>query len=196
MLFADKYAGKVAWRDEAHQMFIAAGLHLGIADPVNMDEGQIKEVTRFLISKKKIARTMWSKFGEAVSLLASGEVYALYGWIPMRTALQKQGMKALNNWPSDGLLTWAQAGFIPKNAANAKAAHRVINAFLTKEYGQKLALETQYPTTSGEVAATFSPEDRRKLGLDIVERGVKVYLLGWPPSMDRWLEAWNTVKSS
>jgi spermidine/putrescine-binding protein len=196
VLFDDKYAGHIAWRDDAHGMILTAGLHLGMSDPAALSASDLKKVTGFLTEKKKNVRTMWSTFGSAVSLMSSGEVWAMYGWIPMRAALQKRGMNVTNNWPKEGLLIWSQGAFIPKDSPNAKASHAVINAYLDTEVGKTLAAETNYPTTSAEISGAFSPEERRKLGLDIVERGVKVYPLKFPTAMDQWLEAWNTVKSA
>jgi hypothetical protein len=57
-------------------------------------------------------------------------------------------------------------------------------------------LETQYPSASGEAAAILSAEQRRSLGVDVFERGVKTYTLKFPARMDNWLEAWNTVKAA
>jgi spermidine/putrescine-binding protein len=196
VLFNDKYAGRIAWRDDAHGMILTAGLFMGMADPAAMSASDLKEVAKFLTAKKKNVRTMWSTFGSAVSLMSSGEVWAMYGWIPMRAALQKQGMNVTNNWPKDGLLIWSQGAFIPKDTANAKGSHAVINAYLEKDVGHRLAMDTNYPSTSREISGAFSRDERKKLGLDVVERGVKVYPLKFPTAMDQWLEAWNTVKSA
>lgn len=196
VLFDDKYAGRVAWRDDPHGMIMAAGLAMGNADPAAMSSSDLKEVTNFLSKKKKNARTMWTTFGAAVNLISSGEVYAMYGWIPMRQALQKQGIKATNNWPKDGLLIWSQGAFIPKNSPNAKAAHAVINAYLDSDVAIALAKATDYPSTSADIASAFAPEDRARLGLDIAERGQKLYPMKFPTKMDEWLEAWNTIKSA
>ena len=196
VLFSDKYKGRVAWRDDAHGMIMVAALNQGHPDPVQMDEADLKEITKFLIDRKKNVRTMWTKFGEAVNLVSSGEVWAMYGWIAMRAALQRQGLNVTNNWPTDGLLTWHQSGFVPKDAPNGEAAERVINAMLSKEYGQKLTEVTNYPSTSGEVAALFGPEEQRKLGFDIVDRGVKLYGLDFPVNIDKWVESWNTIKTA
>jgi spermidine/putrescine transport system substrate-binding protein len=196
VLFDDKYAGRVAWRDDAHGMIIAAGLFLGNPDPAAMNTAQLKQVTDFLIKKKKNVRTMWSTFGSAVSLMSSGEVWAMYGWIPMRAALQKQGMNVTNNWPTDGLMIWSQGGFIPKDSPNIKSAHAVINAYLDNEVATSLAKITNYPSPSADISGAFPPDERKKLGLDVVERGQKVYPMKFPTAMDQWLEAWNTVKSA
>lgn len=196
VLFDDKYKGRIAWRDDAHGMIMAAALHRGHPDPVAMDASDLKDITAFLIDRKKNVRTMWTKFGEAVNLISSGEVWAMYGWIAQRAALQKQGLNVTNNWPVDGLLTWNQSGFIPKDSPNAAAAEAVINAMLSKEYGRKLTEVTNYPSTSSDVAALFSAADKRKLGFDIVDRGVKLYGLNFPANIDKWVEAWNTIKTA
>ncbi len=196
LIFDDKYAGRIAWRDDALGMFMSAGLYLGIADPAAMPDSDVKEVAKFLTAKKKNVRTMWSKFAEAVNLISSGEVNAMYGLIPMRPALNKQGIKAASSFPKEGLIIWTQSAFIAKDAPNPKVAHRVINELISKDYGEKAMLETQYPSASGEAALTLSSEQRRSLGVDIFERGVKTYMLKFPARMDNWLEAWNTVKAT
>ncbi|NKB49051.1 MAG: extracellular solute-binding protein [Alphaproteobacteria bacterium] len=196
VLFDDKYKGKVAWRDDAHGMIMAAALHRGHPDPVAMDASDLKDITAYLIDRKKNVRTMWTKFGEAVNLVSSGEVWAMYGWIAMRAVLQKQGLNVTNNWPTDGLLTWNQSGFVPKDSPNTANAEAVINAMLSKEYGQKLTEVTNYPSTSAEVAALFSTADKRKLGFDLVDRGVKLYGLNFPANIDKWVESWNIIKTA
>jgi spermidine/putrescine-binding protein len=196
VLFDDKYKGKIAWRDDAHGMIMAAALHQGHSDPVNMSNGDLKEIKNFLTDRKKNVRTMWSKFGEAVGLMSSGEVWAMYGWIAMRRVLQSQGLNVTNNWPTDGLLIWNQSGFIPKDSPNAAASERVINAMLSTEFGAKLTEVTNYPSTSGKVAELYNEKEKRKLGFDVTDRGVKLYGLHQPASIDQWIEAWNEIKAS
>lgn len=196
VLFDEKHAGKVAWRDDAHGMIMSAALYMGIEDPAAMTEADLAEVTKFLIASKKNIRTMWTGFGEAVNLIASGEIYALYGWISMLDALEKQGLKVANNWPREGLLTWSQSAFIPKDSPNAEAVHKVIDAFLSGEYGAALVRATRYPTTSTEATKNLTAEEVTRFNLDIASRGIKTYPLQWPGLMDRWIEAWNTVKSA
>jgi spermidine/putrescine-binding protein len=196
ILFDDKYKGRVALRDDAHQSILATGLYLGHSDPASMDKSDLKEVTKFLISKKKNFRTLWAQFGEAVSMMASGEVWAMYGWIAMRAALQRQGQNVTNNWPKEGLIIWNQGGFIPKDSENADGAHKIINAMLSKEFGLLLTKKTNYPSVSVEVKDAFSPEEQRKYGFDLMERGLNVYRLKWPKLMDQWIEAWGNFKTA
>lgn len=196
LLFADKYAGRIAWFDVPHQMIMAAGLHLGHKAPEKADASDLAEFTKFLIAKKKNVRTIWSTFAQAVSLLASGEVVVSYGWIPIRVALQKQGLKIVNNWPSDGLLVWSHGAYIPKDSRKAAAAQAVVNAMMTAEYGAALTRETGYLSTSKLAEASLSPEERTKAGYDVRQRGIKTYGLKYPTEFARWVEAWGKVKSA
>ncbi|MFM9888120.1 MAG: PotD/PotF family extracellular solute-binding protein [Burkholderiales bacterium] len=195
-IFSDKYKGRIAWRDDAHGMIFTAALAMGKADPLQLDPGDIKEVQKFLIDRKRNIRTMWTKFAEAVNMISSGEVVCMYGWIAMRAALEKQGVKAANNWPKEGLPYWTQSAFIPKDTKQAEGAHKVINAMLSKDFGAKLTEVTEYPSTSAEVAAGYSKEYRSKVGFDIVERGIARKPFDLPQRMDLWVEAWNTVKAA
>lgn len=196
VLFDDAHAGRVALRDDAYQSIMLTALHLGHEDPAAIDATELNEVVDFLIAKKGNFRTLWSAFGEAVNLIASGEVDALYGWISMRAALAGQGHNVANNWPSEGLLVWSQSAFVPADSPNAEAAHEVIDAMLSLDYGQALVGATDYPTTSAAVAESFPPEERARLGLDIVERGVKIVPMGFPENLDRWIEAWGRFKAA
>jgi spermidine/putrescine-binding protein len=128
--------------------------------------------------------------------MASGEVWAMYGWIAMRVALQKQGHNVTNNWPKEGLVVWNQSAFIPKDSKKADASHRVINAFLSKEYGVKLTELTNYPSTSEEVAASFSKEEQHKFGFDVEKRDCRIYPLDLPKRLDLWVEAWSKFKAA
>ena len=169
---------------------------MGVKDPFAMDKSDLKEVTKFLVSKKKNIRTLWTKFGEAVNLISSGEVQAMYGWIAMRAALQRQNLNVTNNWPKEGTIIWNQGGFIPKDSKNGEAAEKVINAMLSTEFGVKLTEVTQYPSTSRVVAATFSKADQAKFGFDAMDRGIKLVRLKFPANLDQWIEAWGNFKAA
>jgi spermidine/putrescine-binding protein len=196
MLFSDRYKGRIAWRDDAHGMIFTAALAMGKANPLTLTESEVKEVGKFLIDRKKNIRTMWTKFAEAVNMVSSGEVNCMYGWIAMRSALEKQGVKAANNWPKEGLPSWSQSAFVPKDSKNAENAQKVINAMLSKDFGAKLTEVTEYPSASEEVARSYSKEYRAKVGFDIVERGVKRVPFDLPQRMDVWVEVWNTVRAA
>jgi len=196
LMFSEKYAGRIAWYDVPHQMIMVAGLHMGLKEPEKASASDLAEITKFLISKKKNVRAIWTTFAQAVNLMASGEVVVSYGWIPMRVALQKRGFNITNNWPSDGLLIWSHGAYIPKDSPKGNEAQAVVNAMLAGEYGAALTRETGY--LSGSVAAEklLSAEEKKAAGYDVRERGIKTYSLKWPSDLSRWVEAWGKVKSA
>lgn len=196
VLFSDKYAGKVALRDEPLQSIMAAGLSLGHTDVFNMNAADLKEVKSFLISKKKNIRALWKSFGEAVNMMGNGEVWAMYGWIAMRAELQKGGKNIRNNWPKEGAWVFNQSAFIPKDSSKAEAACAVINALLDLGYGLATARTTEYPSPSLAVKSALSIDEQKRIGYDIEERGVKLVKPSVPPDMNSWVSAWNDFKAA
>jgi spermidine/putrescine transport system substrate-binding protein len=86
VLFEDTHRGRVAWRDDPLQMILTAALYMQkFRDPNNLSEAELAEVKKFLIARKKNVRTLWTTYAEAVNLLRSEEVHALWGWLPMAT---------------------------------------------------------------------------------------------------------------
>lgn len=196
LLFSEKYAGRIAWFDAPHQMLMVAALYLGHKAPETADRKDLGEFAKFLISKKKLVRTMWTSFAQAVNMMASGEVVAMYTWIPIREALQKQGRNITNNWPSEGLLVWSHGAYIPKDAPNAEAAMRMVNTMLSAEYGATLSRETGYLATTTSAENLLSAEEKKKYGYDVRQRGIKTYGLKYPTDLNQWVEVWNKVKSA
>jgi spermidine/putrescine-binding protein len=197
VLFDERYKGRVALRDDAHQSILVTALHMGHKDPLGMDRSDLKEVVRYLISKKSHFRALWSGFAQAINLMASGEVWAMYGWILMRTTLQRQGHPVSNNWPRDGLIVWTQVAFVPKDTAAAPEAYVWLNHLLSKEYGAALTkVNGGILSCSRLVESEFSKAEMRQLGYDLNERGLNLVRLGLPKHLDQWLEAWAEFKSA
>lgn len=196
VLFSDKYAGKTALRDDAYQSIMVTGLHLGHKDPAAMTQSDLNEVKKFLISKKKNFRTLWTKFGEAVNLMSSGEVWAMYGWMPMRAALARDGFKVANAWPTDGLLVWNHAAFIPKDSPKGELAEQAVNAMLSTDFGVALARVLNYGPVTKAALAQFSAEEQSKLGIDVPSRNLALYQLKWPNDMNAWIETWGAFKAA
>ncbi|WP_449256119.1 ABC transporter substrate-binding protein [Bosea sp. (in: a-proteobacteria)] len=195
-LFEDKYAGRIAWYDAAHQMIMAAGLHLGNPKPEDLDGKDLDEVVRFLISRKKNIRTIWSTFAQGTNLLATGEVACLYGPIPVRAELQRKGFKITNAWPKEGVLSFAHSAFVPRDSKNLEASQAVINAMLGKDYASQVTKVSGYLSTSNLGSQDFSPEERKRFGYGVLDGSTKHHGLGFPPAIAKWIEGWNRVKSA
>jgi spermidine/putrescine-binding protein len=177
-------------------MLMAAGLYLGHAEPEKMDRSQLNEVARFLISRKRHVRTMFTTFAQGSALLASGEIAVGYGIAPMRVELQARGFPISGAFPKEGVLSLILAGYIPKDARQPAAAARTMNAILGAQYGSQLTRAVGYISASKLAESGLSAEERRAFGYGIFDGSVKHYLLKFPTNMSMWIEAWSRVKSA
>jgi len=196
LLFDDKFKGRVAIRDDAHESIHMTALYMGHKQPLEMERSDLKEVVKFLVSKKGNFRAVWSKFAEAVQLMATEEVHAMFGWLLMRKTLQKQGMDIVGNHPKEGLLWWVHAAFIPRQAPSPEDSFKFLNFLLSAEYGAKLTESAGVLSTSQAAKDSFSPGDQKVHGYDILERGGPMVRLGLPKRLDLWLEAWAEFKAA
>ncbi len=196
LLFDDRYKGRVAIRDDAHESMHMTALCLGHRRPSQMEPSDIKEVTKFLISKKGNLRGMWSKFAEAVQMMTSGEVHAMFGWLLMRKTLKQQGVDIASNHPKEGLLWWVHAGFIPAGTAKVDDAEIWINFLISPEFGKTLTETTGVPSTSQAAKDGFTPEQQKDLGYDVLDSGKPMVRLEQPKYLERWLEAWSEFKAA
>ncbi len=195
MLLDDRYKGRVCIRDDAHESMHMVALCLGHKNPSDMEPGDIKEVINYLISKKSNFRALWSKFAEAVQLMASGEVHALFGWLLMRNTLKAQGFDVVSNHPREGLLWWVHGAFIPAGSRNPDGAHAWINFLVSPEYGHMLSELSGVPSTSNAAKNSFTKEQQKQHGYDELDNGLMVKL-GRPKHLDLWLEGWSQFKAA
>ncbi len=195
-IFEDKYAGKIGWFDTAHQMIMAAALYLGKAKPEQLDQNELNEIGKFLIAKKKNVRTLWTSFAQAENLLASGEIICTFGPIPVRYNLQKKNFPITNAWCKEGVLSFVQTAYIPKDSKNQEAAHAMMNAMLGKSYASQLSPVSGYLSASKLGAQDLSADERKRWGYGITEGTTRHYPLRMPPNLTNWIEVWSRVKSA
>ena len=186
----------MALRDDACQCIMTAALALGHKEPTAMPLSDLNEVKKFLISKKMNFRALWTKFGEAVNLISSGEVALMYGWMPMRAALLREGIPVGSARPKEGLLFWTHAAFIPKDSSKAALAMEIANTMLSEEYSKALTNASNYGPILSKAMASYSPEDQKRLRFDVTDGKTELLPELWPDKMSAWIEAWATFKSA
>lgn len=195
-IFEDKYAGKIGWFDTAHQMIMAAALYMGKDKPEQLSQSELAEVGKFLIAKKKNVRTLWTSFAQAENLLASGEIVCTFGPIPVRYNLQKKNFPITNAWCKEGVLSFVQTAYIPKDSKNQEAAHAMMNAMLGKGYASQLSPVSGYLSASRLGAQDLSADERTRWGYGIIEGKTKHSPLRMPANLTAWIEMWSRVKSA
>ena len=196
LIFEDKYAGRIGWFDTAHQMIMAAGLYLGNKKPEAMSTPELNEVGKFLTAKKKNVRTLWTSFAQGANLLSSGEIVATFGAIPVRYGLQQKNFPVLGAWCKEGVLSFVQPAYIPKDSVNQEAAHAMINAMLGKSYASQLSTVSGYLSASKLGALDLSGDEKKRWGYGILDGSTTHYPLRMPPNLQQWIEVWARVKSA
>jgi len=171
-------------------------LCMGHKRPAEMDPADIKDVTKFLISKKSHFRGMWSKFAEAVQMMASEEVHAMFGWLLMRKTLRQQGVDIGSNHPKEGLLWWVHAGFLPAGSTKVDGADKWMNFLISRDFGKQLTESAGVLSTSQAAKDSFTPKEQKDHGYDVLDNGRPMVRLEQPKHLDLWLEAWSEFKAA
>lgn len=193
LIFDDRFRGKVSLKDDAHESIMPTALYLGHPRPLEMDAADLREVTQFLIGKKRNFRSLWGKFAEAVQLMATGEVQAMYGYPLMLHTLRQQQLDIGVALPKEGLLVFVQSAFIPQHAADPAAAAQLIDFLREPSVAAILTGEAAVFSPSAAarpVTATDLPDYETLL------RSVPLVRLGRPKHLPLWIEAWARFKAA
>lgn len=196
ILFDEKNKGRVALRDNAYESILITAIYLGYPQPTKLTRNDLKEVTKFLISKKPLFRTLWTGFAQGVSLLASGEVVAMFGWGIMRTTLQGQGYPIRSNWPKEGIGYWGHTYFVPKDTSVLPTVYAWLDYVLGEHYSVVITRGSGVLSTSTLVRKQIPESEFKELGFDLTERGLKLFQLALPDNLNEWLQAWAEFKSA
>ncbi|HKU17187.1 MAG TPA: extracellular solute-binding protein [Steroidobacteraceae bacterium] len=193
LIFDDRFRGRVSLKDDAHESIVPTALYMGHPHPLEMDAADLREVTRFLISKKRNFRSLWTKFAEAIQLMATGEVQAMYGYPLMLHTLRAQDLDVAAALPREGLLVFVQSAFIPRSAADPAAAAQWVSFLLQPDVSSVLNQEAAVfsPAANAQpVVATGLPD------YETVTRSVPLVRLGRPRHLPLWIEAWARFKAA
>src|SRR5581483_11140647 len=105
LLFDDRYKGKIAWFDDI-EMFEIAGLYLGFKDPWNQSDAELKQSQQLLISKKKLARLIWSSETNLWEAFGSGDIWIAYAWPNDWVQMKKKMLPVVYMHPKEKPIAW------------------------------------------------------------------------------------------
>ena len=202
-LFDEKNKGQVSLRDDPQQSMYQTALFLGHKDPQKLTSAELAEVTKFLISKKPIFRSLWTGYAEAVSLLRSGEVTLIGdGWISMAWALTDGGKNsdfALAK-VKEKAIVWTHDWIIPKEAETRSLAstYAFINWSLGADQAANMGRKVGYVSPSTAGLKVLTPAEAKTIGYedyaDVYKNGYLEVAL--PDNYSEWVEAWNRFKAA
>lgn len=194
-LFDPKYKGRIAMRDEPEDTLAVAALHLGIKKPYSMEEKELQEVKKLLISQKPLVRAYWKSVADVQNMLASGEVVVAWAFLAIIAPLLKAGVDAGWVWPKEGAVGWSESITPVKGTTKLKLVEEYANFTLSPEYGEFMARTTRYAPASKVAISRLEPQLVKDLGIDINNVGRLVFK-DIPKDKSRWNEIWNEVKAA
>lgn len=199
--FDSRYEGKIALWDYAVESIVVAALYVGI--PVErlwtMDDKELAECKKALIAQKKLVRTYWSSLSDVTNLLASGEIYMAYSWVPPVYQLQDEGLPMGLAVPKEGAIGWADnncvtAGVTDEGKVNACEAF--IDYILSGEFIATLAVKGPYAGGADTAMDLLSDAQKQRVFLDDLSVMDTFIWRQQPEGYDRWVKVWNEVKAS
>jgi len=232
-MFDPRYKGKVAiLNDSILTMGWVAGYlkAKGLANinkSQNLTRPEVDAVIKFLIDQKRNGqfRVLWDDYGQAVNLLASGEVWLADVWNPVVEDVKKLGAPCKYAFVEEGFIAWFHGVAVAKDTKNMDAAIDYINFCLEGWWGAQVASQGYYsPTTCCEeylkLSKNSDPEGKYndfqwwylggadpgpKAGWPINGRDTGSYntryanimhWYGWPDEVDYYATKWNDFLSA
>jgi len=200
-----EWQGRYIMLDDALGQITQAARAIGKqGDPSLLTPKEFAEVRDLLLDMKRGARSIVSSFGEAKSMLISGEAD---GWfsanIMIADEAKAEGYDIRGCIPKEGTLIFLDAYGIPESAPNLDAAYALIDQMLSVE--TQLELAEMYmgavtvdapPKLSKELYSYFPYDNLPKFFTDNILNGPIPLEKGKYATMDEWVTLWEEVKAS
>jgi spermidine/putrescine transport system substrate-binding protein len=159
LIFDDRYKGKIAWFDDLN-MLTVAGLYLGIKDPWNQSDSELKRSQQLLKSKKKNVRLIWSSETNLWEAFGSGDIWIAYAWPNDWVQMKKKGLKVAYMHPKEKPVAWVGMFMLLQGSPRTHLAHAYVDAWSAKTSAKWL--EDNYGYGHANVQARPSSSDLLK----------------------------------
>jgi spermidine/putrescine-binding protein len=203
VLFDDKYAGKISLRDDPQYSIMMTALYMEKPNPAELSSKDLKEITDFLIKKKKNFRKLWTGFAEPIALLKSGDVVAINdGWIPMYRALKSAGVNVGHAYDvKEKAVAWTQDFMMPVEAIDRgmeDTVYAFMNWVISPEMTAHMGRTAGYVSPCGSGLSILSAAEQEDIGYSKVP---KVWSDGFiarefPANLQEWNDAWSRFKAA
>jgi spermidine/putrescine-binding protein len=199
-----EWKGKYVMLDNALGIITMAARATGKkGDPSLLTPEEFAKVRDFLIQVKRGARAIVSSFGEAKSVLISGEADGwLGGNIMIAGEAKAEGYNIWGGIPKEGSLIFLDSYAIPKNAPNLVGAYALINQMLTPETQIELAgmfmgaVTTDAPPKLPKDLYDYFPyANLNKFFTESVLNGAIPLEKGKYATMEDWTLLWEEIKA-
>jgi spermidine/putrescine transport system substrate-binding protein len=137
LIFDDRYKGRIAWFDDLNMLTIA-GLYLGVPRPWRQSDSELRKSQKFLMSKKKNVRLIWSSETNLWEAFGSGDIWIAYAWPNDWVQMKKKKLKVVYMRPKEKPIAWVGMFMLLKGTPRPKLAHAYVNAWSSARSGKWL----------------------------------------------------------
>ncbi|WP_223886766.1 ABC transporter substrate-binding protein [Pseudomonas amygdali] len=205
-LLNPKLKGKLTFVDDGLSTWSLIAILGGYGDKYpNLTKSEFKDAFAKMQPYRDQCRVFASSVGDAVSLLSSGEVdavFSLSAYGPSETA--KRGIKTALSIPKEGVALWCDAMFLPKTVKNAPLALEYANKLLEPKIQAEMAT-AMYAAVTNKNAIPLLSQELQDVFLykDLDALFAKSKLYGIPPAesdeyvtYSEWVDQWAAFKSA
>jgi spermidine/putrescine transport system substrate-binding protein len=202
-----EWQGHYIMLDDAIGQITQAARAIGVDhDPSLLTPAEFQQCKDLLIKMKKGARSIVTSFGEAKSMLISGEAN---GWFSANIMIAAQAKKeGYNIWgciPKEGTLIFIDSYCIPKNSPNPKGALALCNELLSQDVQITGVVDNLYcGAVTDDAIAKLNDEQKSLYPYDDLDEFFTQNILnGAIPlesdkyaTFEQWVTMWEEVKAS
>jgi spermidine/putrescine transport system substrate-binding protein len=205
-LLSPNLKGKLTFVDDGLSTWSLIAILAGYGDKYpNLTKAEFKDAFEKMQPYREQCRVFASSVGDAVSLLTSGEVdavFSLSAYGPFETT--KRGVKTALAIPKEGVALWCDAMFLPKTVENIPLALEYANKLLEPQVQADMATGMFAAVTNKKAIPLLSQELQDIfMYRDLEALFAKSKLYGVPPidsgefvTYSEWVDQWATFKGS
>jgi spermidine/putrescine transport system substrate-binding protein len=193
VLWDQKYAGKIAFRDDYNDAVMTAAIVLG-QDPNHPSD--LEAIKAKLIEQKPLNRTYWKTGDEFSKLFANKQIAVGMMWSGQAAAMKLNGEPIEYVIPKEGAIGWVDNWAVVKDAPHKDMAYTFIN-YMIGEAFQKAWVTSGGPAPVNQrVAEELDPQfvKENNLGEDAIN---KLFFIAYRDNSTKteWNELWQEVKA-
>ncbi|MBF8774069.1 ABC transporter substrate-binding protein [Pseudomonas fulva] len=205
-LLNPKLKGKLTFVDDSLSTWSLIAIIAGYGDKYPyLTRAEFEDAFQKLQPYRDQCRVFAASVGDAVSLLVSGEVDAVFSLSAQGVLeTQKRGVKTALSVPQEGAAIWCDALFVPKTAKDVPLALEYVNKMLEPETQAAMAWSMFSGVTNKKAVPLLRSELKELFDyehLDAIFEKSKLY--GVPPlnsdkyvTYSEWVDQWTAFKGS
>jgi len=199
ILWDPKYKGKVGIYDWYIPNIGNFGRYIGLEQPYDMDNEQLKKVEKLLLELKPNVGTIALTASDLISALANESVWISPAGEWARVTLKEQGHPIEHQVPKEGSVSWNEALCITSDSKNPDLAEKFIQWMASPEIQAKLAWAKAFHAATANRKATqfLTPEQVDLLRMN--DKGMEIHnktcFRKIPKDEQAWKDVWQKFKA-